>query len=374
MTRSARKPARTLWVVSSLSAGGAERVISELANAWARRGLPTGVLTLSAPDSDHYPLLPTVERIALDVIWDSHTPWQSISGNIRRSRMIRKAVRNFRPDVVVSFIEQTNVRILASLSGTGIPVVVSERVDPRHHAIGRVWELARRLLYPFARRVVVQTDSIARGWARSIVRQGHLAVIPNFVRDLPEVPPFDGREPNLILAVGRLDRQKGFDLLLQAFAHSSLANLSVRLVILGEGPERHSLESIARLLGIEQAVSLPGVVQAPESWMERCTLFVMSSRYEGFPNALLEAMAMGCSVIAADCESGPREMIHQAKNGMLVPVGDVEALADMMTRLFEDATLRKRIGEKAPEVRKRFARETVLLQWEQLIMEAIQGE
>ena len=129
-------PCRVLWAVSSLSAGGAERMIAELASAFAERGHTVAVLTLSSPGSDHYRLDERVQRIALDVIWDSHSVWQSIAGNLRRSRMIRSAAMRFRPDAMVSFIEQTNVRVLAALAGSGVPVIVSERIDPRRHAVG----------------------------------------------------------------------------------------------------------------------------------------------------------------------------------------------------------------------------------------------
>ncbi len=362
---------RILWAVSSLSAGGAERMISELANAFSDRGHAVGVLTLSAPGSDHYRLHEGVERIALDVIWDSRSLWQSVVGNLRRSRMIRNAIRRFEPDAVVSFIEQTNVRVLAGLVGSGIPVIVSERIDPRRHQVGRAWNLARRILYPFASWVVVQTEAVA-GWAREFVSNHCICVIPNFVRALPEPPPFGARDRKQILAVGRLDRQKGFDLLLHAFARSGLAQEGVRLTILGEGPERQALETLACELGLAEHLELPGVVPNPEQWMAQAAVFVLPSRYEGFPNALLEAMAMGCPVIAADCDSGPREIIRHGENGWLVPVEDVAALAQAMRQLFEDAALRARLGNAAVAVRQRYAKEVIVARWEKLIEEVLQ--
>ncbi|MBL8482419.1 MAG: glycosyltransferase, partial [Rhodocyclaceae bacterium] len=182
------KSRRILFAVSSLSAGGAERVIAELANAFAGRGHAVAVLTLVRSDADQYRLDDRVERIALDIIWESTSIWQSVIGNIRRSLMIRRAVQAFGPDIVISFIEQTNVRMLAALPASGTPVVVSERVDPRRYRIGRSWILARRILYPLAAKVVVQTEVVAL-WAKNIVAAGRIHVIPNFVRDLPAPPP-----------------------------------------------------------------------------------------------------------------------------------------------------------------------------------------
>lgn len=361
---------RVLFAVSSLSAGGAERVISELANAFATKGHEVGVLTLSHSGTDHYVLDSRVERVALDVIWDSTTVWESVRSNVLRCRMIRSAVLRFNPQAVVSFIEQTNVRILAALLGAGIPVIVSERIDPRRYEVGRSWSLARRLLYPFAARLVVQTGAVAR-WAAQAVARTRVRVIPNFVRELPP-PVLEGREAVQILAVGRLGRQKGFDILLKALARADLVRRGIKLTILGEGSERVALTGLARVLGIADAVALPGVVKDPETWMARCTLFVMPSRYEGFPNALLEAMAMGCPVIAADCDSGPREIITHEVDGLLVPPEDETALADALLLLFEDAKIRQRLGQQAVTVRDRFSRDRIVALWEALINEVVE--
>jgi len=361
---------RVLLAVSSLAAGGAERAITELANGWAVKGWQVALLTLSTPGSDHYSLTPAIERIALDIIWDSPTLWHGVASNIRRSFAIRTAVRRFGPDVVVSFVEQTNIRMLAALVGTGIPVIVSERIDPRQHPVGLAWTAARRLLYPLARRVVVQTEAVAE-WARRVVAASRVRVIPNFVREMPEPPEWSVRSSQEILAVGRLDKQKGFDLLLEAFARSGLAARGARLTLLGEGPERSALERQAQALGIAERVTMPGVVRDPETWMARAAVFVLPSRYEGFPNALLEAMAMGCPVIATDCDSGPREIICHGENGWLVPVEDANALSAALRRLFEDEALRCRLGTEAVKVRERYAKAKILSRWETLIEEVL---
>jgi GalNAc-alpha-(1->4)-GalNAc-alpha-(1->3)-diNAcBac-PP-undecaprenol alpha-1,4-N-acetyl-D-galactosaminyltransferase len=356
---------RILWVISSLCAGGAERVITELANSFADRGHSIAVLTLSEPRADHYQLDTRVERIALNVIWDSVSLWQSLASNWRRIHMIREAILRYQPDAVVSFIEQTNVRVLAALFGTGIPVVVSVRIDPRRHWEGRAWDRARRLLYPFAARVVVQTDGVVE-WARGFVPHERVAVIPNFIRSLP-CPSTQSRSCNALLAVGRLDYQKGFDVLIRAFAASGLSAQGVTLTILGEGPMRTVLSHLAASLGVGDAVLLPGVVKEPEYWMARATVFVLPSRYEGFPNALLEAMAMGCAVIAADCDSGPREIVRHGTDGILVPPENVEALADAMINLMGNDGLREQLGEAAVDVRNRFAHEQILEHWQKLV-------
>ena len=355
---------RLLFVISTLSAGGAERVISELANSLVGKH-QVGLLTFASTGSDHYALAPGVDRISLDLIWDSPSIWQGLLSNLKRTWMIRRAVKQFKPDAVVSCIEQTNVRVLAALFGTGIPAIVSVRIDPRRHYEGRAWDRARRLLYPFAAHVVVQTEGVAE-WVRRFVPRERVAVIPNFVRSLPYLP-IQHRSCNALLAVGRLDFQKGFDVLIRAFVSSELSAQGVTLTILGEGPERTALSRLAESLGVGNAVRLPGVVKDPEHWMARAAIFVLPSRYEGFPNVLLEAMAMGCAVIAADCDSGPREIVRHGTDGILVPPEDVEALSNALVSLIGNEERRERIGKAAVEVRNRFAHEQILEQWQNLI-------
>ena len=337
-----------------------------MANAWSEQGSKVAVVTLAQSEVDHYQLNSSVSRIALNLLWESRSLWQSIRGNLRRSLEIRRAVIRFRPDVVISFIEQTNVRVLAALINSGIPVVVSERVDPRRYQQGKLWEWARRLLYPLADALVVQTLAVVP-WAQIVATSRNVHVIPNFVRVLPRISSVNDGNERLILAVGRLTSQKGFDLLIRAFAQSQAAAGGYRLMILGDGPERLELESLSRILGVSEVVHMPGIVAEPAVWMAKATVFVLASRFEGFPNVLLEAMAMGCAVIAANCDSGPGEIVCNGENGLLVPPEDVAALASAIRRLLDDASYRQVLGKAAVEVRQRYTREAVMARWNNLI-------
>lgn len=364
-------PHRVLLVVSSLAAGGTERTCAALANSLEECGWKIGVLTLSSASTDHYLLHPAVERIAVDLFFDSRSIVSAFKNNLRCIRAIRRSVLNFLPDVVVSFIEQTNVRVLAALLGAKLPTIVSERTDPRRHQVGTIWNWARRLLYPRASCILVQTSSVAV-WAQEFISPHRICVMPNFVGALPE-PATDSRDANQILAVGRLEKAKGFDVLLSAFAMSRLAKRGAYLTILGEGVERAALQRQAAELGISQSVQLPGVVQDPETWMARAGIFVLPSRFEGFPNALLEAMAMGCPTIAADCDSGPREIIRHGEDGMLVPPENASSLSEVLIRLMDDATLRDHLGRSAKRVRQRFSKDVILPRW-QILIEEIAGK
>ena len=170
----------------------------------------------------------------------------------------------------------------------------------------------------------------------------------------------------LVLAIGRLTEQKGFDLLLDAFHRSGLARAGWHLAILGEGPARSALEQQATALGMAEAVTFPGFVDVGQ-WLRRADLFVLSSRYEGFPNALMEAMQMQRACISFDCPSGPRDLIENDRNGLLVPPQDVAALSEALQRLAADPALRSRLGAEASKVGQQFSPALVYAKWLNLI-------
>jgi glycosyltransferase involved in cell wall biosynthesis len=358
--------------VSSLAAGGSERVTSVLANAWAERGRSVSLFTFDDGKSDHYALHRAVERRPLDLFSESRNLCDGARNNFRRLRLIRHEVMRRRPAAVISFIDQTNIRVLTALTASGVPIIVSERTDPRHHDPGPLWGRLRCLLYPRAAAVVLQTESVRSGWALDFIPSSRAHVIPNPLRALP-APRNVSDHSKTVLAVGRLGPEKSFDLLLRAFAGSGLPQRGWHLRILGEGPERKTLERLGFELGISADMELPGVAREPADYMEQGAIFVLSSRYEGFPNALLEAMGMGMAAVSFNCESGPAEMIRHDENGFLVPPGDVGALGQTLAQLADDPARRLRVGALARDVRRRYSVDRVLAQWDNLIDRVSRG-
>jgi len=369
---------RLTLVISSLSRGGVEHVMSTLAGYWAAAGHEVTLLSLGPTGSDAYPLPPAVRRIGLNLL---HTPrhlLRAILDNIERWRKLRSTLLALRPDAIVSFAAETNILTLAACAGFDIPVVVSERVDPRAYRIGWCREWLRRRLYPRARAVTVQTEAVRRWMAREIPG-ARARVIPNpavFPDDAPPGPPgASSPDPALpsggrwIVAMGRLTPQKGFDLLLRAFARCAPDHPEWRLAILGEGRERAPLEALGTELGIRSRLWLPGLVSRPAEILRRADLFVLPSRFEGFPNALLEAMACGLAAIAADCPSGPGDIIREGENGLLVPPEDPDSLSSAMRLLMGNETARRRLASAAPGVTRQFSFDRVMGLWDALLSE-----
>ncbi|MBL0170014.1 MAG: glycosyltransferase family 4 protein [Gemmatimonadaceae bacterium] len=357
---------RICGVIASLGAGGAERVMTELCAAWATRGDDVTLLTLDDGRHDFYAVPTGVHRRALDLASRSRTANDALRANVLRARVMRAALRAARPDVVVSFTDRTNVLTLLAARGLSVPVVVSERIDPRHHDIGRAWSLLRRLTYPSASALVVQTEAVRR-WADDIVSPARVAVIPNPLRPIAGPTTAAGARDHIVVALGRLVPQKGFDVLIRAFAMLASEFPSWQLRILGEGPERSALQSLVDTLGLVERVTMPGRTADPDRALGAAAVFALPSRYEGFPNALLEAMSQGCACVATRCDSGPSDLLADDAAGCLVPVGDVLHLAETMAMLMEDGALRTRLGGEAQRAATRFAPAVVLSAWDAVL-------
>jgi glycosyltransferase involved in cell wall biosynthesis len=357
-------------VIAGLGSGGAERVLCRLADCWVQRGHEVTLLTLSS-EQPFFQLDSRVRHLALGIDSLSCSRFEALRANARKLRVLRRAIADSNPDVVVSFLDKTNVLTIFATLGMRLPVIVSERVDPFHNDTLRpIWRLLRRISYPLAAKVVVQTQAVL---ARMKPMLGKIVTtIPN-----PVVDPgarhrshdASSVERQWVIGMGRLTEQKGFDLLLEAFAQIADKHVDWSLRILGDGPAFASLEQQIRNLGLEGRALLLGRISDPFPLLAESSLFVMSSRFEGFPNALCEAMACGLPVISFDCPSGPSEIIRNGVDGILLPKEDISALAETMDSLMSDRDKRKSLAAHSPEIIQRFGLERVLDEWEQLFSE-----
>lgn len=359
---------RIALVISSLEAGGAQRVLTLLANIWVSSGRQITIITLSGEaETPFFRLDQNVERMALDLVKTSRNAVEGLIANIRRLVHLRRAIQKAEPDIVISFIETINVLTLVATIGLRVPVVVSERIDPHAWRVGRVWNILRRLSYRRASAIVVQTKRAGAFFRGRLARR--VVVIPNPVVGWQAMEQrCSQREMSTsILAIGRLEGQKGFDLLISAFVPVRMQHAEWKLVIVGEGPERGQLERQIAALGLGNSVELAGSVRDPGVFLQGTALFVLSSRVEGFPNVLCEAMAAGVPVVSFDCPSGPSEIIRDGVDGLLVPPGDVNALSRAIDKLISDEATRIRLGQRAIEIRERFRLEKIVGMWDKVL-------
>jgi GalNAc-alpha-(1->4)-GalNAc-alpha-(1->3)-diNAcBac-PP-undecaprenol alpha-1,4-N-acetyl-D-galactosaminyltransferase len=358
-------PPKLLLLIAGLQSGGAERQLSDMANYWAARHWRVTLATWSGPEVvDFYPLDARVERVSLEFRAKGSMRWSRLGVNVRRILRLRRLLNSARPDAVLSFMPQSNLLAILAGAGLNLRLVVSERIPPAfHRELPHTWRILRWGAYKWADAVVAQTEDTAH-WLRRNCRTA-VTVIPNALRSLPT--PSCERQ-TLVVAVGRLTYQKGFDLLLRAFARIAPTFKDWKLVIIGEGEERQSLTQLRKSLELDDRVEFAGQSSDVVGWMSRAGLIVQPSRFEGFPNVVLEGMGLGAAVISANCPSGPADMIEDGINGRLVPVDDVEGLAKAMAELIANPAERARLGRTASAVRTRYRQEVVMDRWEACLL------
>jgi glycosyltransferase involved in cell wall biosynthesis len=383
---------RITLVIGTLDGGGAERTATTMANFWAAKGWEVTILTTNfGGESSCYALHPCVTHLDLESLRSKNLPTDSqvsapliglIKGSSESERAalmseitqifkLRGAIPSTTPDVVISLMDRTNVCVLLATRGLGLPVIVSEQTDPNYNSIGAGWELLRRRLYPQASYVVAVTEETLSYFSSVEGMRGRIipnAVTPSVFSSSDEMP--ERKNGKTLLAMGRLSHEKGFDLLLSAFALVAQRHPDWTLEILGEGPVRPYLESCVQRRGLAERVRMPGFTHRPFEAMRCADLFVLSSLDEGFGNVLIEAMACGVAVVSFDCPSGPRHIIRHGVDGVLVPPRDTQAMAAALDRLMGDEAERQRLAARAPEVVERFGMEKVMSMWEELIFDS----
>ena len=359
---------RIAFVLAGLEAGGAEKIVNLLAHHRLKLGDSVDVLAVNAdrPNS-YFPYDPSVGISALS----EREPMLRGLRSGSQLLALRRRLAAIRPDAVVSFLTKVNVLTGLAAYGLAVPVVMSERNNFTVQTMSPVWRLARPIIARSATLLVMQTEEARQSLSPAL--RSRAVVIPNPVT-LPrgiEHKVGDGRR---IVAVGRLEKQKGFDLLIEAFSQVAPVVPAAKLTIFGEGPERGALKEQARALGIEDRVRLPGVTRSPVDWISAGDIFVLSSRFEGFPNVLLEAMRAGLASVAFDCPWGPAEILDSPDAGMLVPAGNVKELAGAIRRLATDSALRQHTARSGTvAVARRYSTPSVLAQWDEVIVAAVTG-
>ncbi len=365
-------------LISTLEAGGAERVVTQMANYWVAKGWEVSIITLTGRNiKPHYFLDERVNHIPLGLIQVSVNAFHAFFNNIKRLRSFRQAFKSIESNITISFGDRTNVLVLLSLLGSKNPIIISERSNPLLQPIGRGWAIARELLYSKAKRLVIQTQEAAELYSNKI--QKNIAIVPNPI-NLPK--RFDRREmlgcqeakrQKRIIAMGRLTYEKGFDLLIEAFSKIALKHPDWVLEIWGKGPLESDLSKKICNLGVQKRIFLCGQTSQPFEMLRQADLFVLSSRWEGFPNVLLEAMACGLPVISFDCPFGPSQIVRVGLDGVLVSRGDIVALAEAMDRLMQNDNLRSDLARNAQEVTERYGLVKVMDMWEAIISDSLKS-
>jgi len=367
---------RVTLIITSLEGGGAERVIVLLAQGLVQRGHDVTVITLSSKATDFYSLPPVIQRVDLNLKYKSPTFIHGILNTIIRLIRLRQAVQSSQPDIVISFMSSMNIYAGLALFPTNYPIIGTEHCSPTLLPAGYPWELFRRPIYWRLRRLVSVSQGVDDEFTwlaktkRAVIYNPFLPVKP--FRGQFHYPQGADPTKKWVTAMGRLVPEKGFDILLTAFQKVADQHPDWQLLILGEGDLRSELETLQKHLNLSEQVVFAGRLSDPFPLLQCSKLFVLSSRTEGFPMALGEALSCGLPAVATDCSKGIRELLQDNINGLIVPNQNVPELAAAMSDLMTNEIKRDRLASRAPEVLEKFSLDKVMDQWEALITEVLQ--
>jgi glycosyltransferase involved in cell wall biosynthesis len=370
-------------LIPTLQSGGAERVCSLLANHWARAGHHVTLMTFSDPASDAFVVSPFVNRVVLGGSNLTTGVWRTAAKNLARLRAVRGQIQESELDVTLSFMSVSNTLLALAGRGLSTACIGAERTYPPAMPLPKLAEWARWGLYGWLDAVVGLTDDSGR-WLEKNTRAKTVAVIPNPVElplesSAPFVDPKAVRCPGsrLMLAVGRLSEEKQFGDLIRAFCKVSEKLMSLasplpwQLIILGEGPQRATLLKLIEQLGAQGTVLLPGRAGNVADWYVGADAFALTSSFEGYPNGLLEALAHGVPSVAFDCLTGPRELIRDGVNGLLVKPNSALDLEAALGRVMSDSSLRAQLARQSEMTVNAHAIDGISKRWEAVFAQAM---
>lgn len=340
----------------NMLSGGAERVISQLSGYFVSHGQDCEIITLYK-DEIFYQLDPKVSVYQIDA-----PTVNQISDKYTRYRDFRRYIKKSKPDIILSMPEEIGIYVLLTTVGSNIPVIVSERNDPWIMPPKKVTRLLRQLMYPRAKGIIFQTKKASMFFHKDI--RAKSIVLPNPL-DLTRLPePYKGDRDKVIVSVGRLEPQKNFRLLIDAMVIVQKRHPDYKLIVYGEGNERNSLEAYAGEKLIKNSWEFPGRDDDVLNKIRKMACFVLTSDFEGVPNALIEAVAIGIPSVSTDCKpGGAREIIINKKNGFLVPVGDANALGNRISRIIDNPSIAEQFSEEGIKIRRKFDEKIVGKQW-----------
>lgn len=375
---------RIALTIHALHGGGAERQMAELANYLASAHHEVTVVTLDRTELDSYNVLPSVQRIGLDLMSHSTNLVQAWIANRRRITKLREKLKELQPEVIISFTDKMNILSLAAAASLDFrppaldskprcPVIIAEHSDPRRQRLSLLWETWRRFTYPKARFILALTDEIAADLRQRFPSQ-NIRVIPNAI-ELSDRPSLDvethrpSKPPYRAIAVGRLAKEKGFDKLIQAWQLSRNLLTEWRLDIIGEGEQRKILEMLIQSYGLNETISLPGWSHHVADELEKSNLFILSSNYEALPRSLLEAMSHRLPVVATKASDAIPTLVRENQNGWLVTLDDTQQLSKAISSACQNIQTLCSYGIRSREIAEEYSWNKIGPQWLHLLKE-----
>lgn len=355
--------------ISSLYGGGAERVTCNLANYLSDHGHEVEILTMAETEQTYFLNSNVTTKTLLSLNERKNKLFNVL---IRFIKLREYLIKNKEKQAFIVMLPKTIIFLMAFKWMIKSKIIVSERGNPK--AYSKTMQAAMKLCAKKADGYVFQTDECQK-WYSKYTHSINTIVIPNAINPEFIRARYVGKRENKIVSVGRLSEQKNFELLITAFAKILNSFPDYRLVIYGEGQERNKLESLICSLKLQGKVFLPGNITNIAEQIEKASLFVLSSNFEGMPNSLMEAMSLGLPCISTDCPAGgSRFLVRNGENGLLVPVKDAVRLAEAMSFLLADSARAKEFGKRASGIKLELSPKKIYSRWEEYINMVVIGE
>lgn len=355
---------KILFYIDTMYRGGAQRVMANLVNYFAEQKYDVILVNdfRQGMNEKVYSISDQVIREYLSEV-NAGNP---IVKNIKRICRLRKIIRGYKPDIVLSFLGKPNERLLLATLGMNVKKIVSVRNDPnREYGSGKMKKFLTGELFKLADGCVFQTEEAKTYFPKSVQKKSTVIYNP-VAQEFFDIRRCDKVEN--IVTCGRLEKQKNHYLLINAFRLLADEFPNEKLYIYGEGSLRKEYEHYIQNIGLADRIFLPGNISNVQDMLAKAKIFVLSSDYEGMPNALMEALAVGVPSIATDCPcGGPRELIVSGKNGLLCECGNVEELADKLKKVLIDDDFRMHLGVRARKMAKEYRAENVLECWKEYL-------
>lgn len=364
---------RILFYISTIKGGGAARVMTNLANHFVNDSEMNNqvIFLTNFYGEQEYLLDKRVKRLSVE---KQEKKSNFFIKNVKRVTYIRKIIKKENPDILISFMSENNIRAWAAALGLPVKVLISVRNDPNIKYGTGLQAKFIKYVYNQVDAIVFQTEE-AKEWFGAKLKPASTIIMnqvsEEFYREVSKDNINNATEKTLrkdIVTTGKFLEQKNHKLLMTAFARIC-GKYEDNLIIYGDGKLRKEYEEYIQELGLEKRIQIPGTISKVSEHIKHAKLFVMSSDYEGMPNSLMEAMALGLPCISTDCPcGGPRALIESMKDGVLVKVGDCAGLANAMDRLMQEDDLRENIGRQAQIKAQEFRPEKVYKVWKEFII------
>lgn len=356
---------KILFNISSMGKGGAERVIANLSNQLIKKHQIT--IMVNIKDTLAYEIDSRIKVIALD-----KKRKDIFRRTIERTIKTVKYIKKENPDVIISFLPVPSYRVLFLKRFFKKPIIVSDRNDPNKEYGPIMRKILMLITYPKADGFVFQTKEQKEYFSEEI--QNKSTIIYNPIKE-EFLHTQERDKKKVIINVGRLVEQKNQKMLINVFSKISNKYQDYKLKIYGDGPLKEPLQKQIDELNLQERVELCNISNNIKKELEEAEIFVLSSNHEGMPNALLEAMAVGLPCISTDCPcGGPRELIQDGKNGLLIPIKNEEKLQEKLEILLNEEKFRAEIGEKAKEIKENLEISKIVNQWEEYIEKIYRGK